>query len=224
MFKVIFISNFSVDSLDSAGILKRKDFNLTYTKDFDYAFDVLVKENFDLFIAEETPNDLKFLTFISKILNQLKIPHLKGILICSTSKNIKPTGPIKDVLFSPVNPLDFSNSVANVLGLKARNSIRYLVRMHLGLKDQEQKFLQTCVTINISKDGMLIETNKKLPIGKVFYWTFQGSKFIDSLTIKGKILNEEKLDKFYRYGICFEKDNVEPLKKLSNFLEGREND
>lgn len=219
-YNILIISRLS-SSWDSFDILKRGDFSVNFSNDFDDAFEKILKEKFDLFIAEEYPNDPLFKKFVAKVLNQIKVDYTKGFLICSTTRDIFPAGVIKEVLFSPVTPLDFTNALVKVLGLKARKSTRYIVRMHIEFRENESSFMQTCVSVNLSKNGMLIETTKKLPIGKTFYWTFQGAKEIEGLTVKGIVLNEAKDEKFssiYKYGIKFLPEDEKALEKLNNFI------
>lgn len=222
MFKVLLISKSSPSSWDNVGILKRKDFNVIFENDFEEAFQRLTKEDFNLFIAEENPFDNTFLIFINQILNQLKVPTLKGILICSATKDLEEMGPFKKILFTPLEPEDLNDAIAKILNLKQRASRRYIVRMHLGIREEGTSFFTTCTTINLNKSGMLIETTKSLPIGKVYFWTFQGAKELDGLTIKGKIVNEAKMESFslnFRYGVQFLEECIKEIKKIEEFLK-----
>ncbi len=222
MFKILLISKSSPTSWDNVGILKRKDFNVIFESNFEEAFQKLTKEDFDLFIAEENPFDNTFLIFINQIINQLKVPTLKGILICSETKDLEEIGPFKKILFTPLEPEDLNEAIAKVLNLKQRASRRYIVRMHLGVSEEGTGFFTTCTTINLNKGGMLIETTKSLPIGKVFWWTFQGAKELDGLTIKGKIVNEAMMESFslnFRYGVQFLEECSKEIKKIEEFLK-----
>jgi len=222
MFKILLLSKSSPSSWDNVGILKRKDFNVIFESNFEEGFQKLLKENFDLFILEENPFDNTFLIFVNQVLNQLKIPTLKGILICSITKDLKEIGPFKKILFTPLEPDDLNEAIAKVLNLKQRASRRYIVRMHLRVDEEGTNFFTTCTTINLNKGGMLIETTKSLPIGKVYFWTFQGAKELDGLTIKGRIVNEAKMETFslnFRYGVQFLEECKEAIEKIEEFLK-----
>lgn len=220
MYKILVISNSSPSSWEVVGILKRKDFNVIYERSFEEGFQKLLKEKFDLFIAEEIPYDNSFLIFVNRVLNQIKMPWIKGILVCSTTSLI-PAGSIKYVLKTPLKPDDLNEAIANALNLRKRSSGRYIVRMHVGIGD-EIRLLRTCTTININKGGMLIETNTSLPIGKIYWWTFQGVKELEGVTVKGKVVNEAPVEGFsgnYRYGIQFLEGPLDSLKKIEEFLK-----
>lgn len=219
MYKIILISNSSPSSWKEVGILQRKDFNVVYEKNFEEAFQKLCREKYDLFIAEEFPYDDSFLVFINKVLNQLKVNTTKGIIITSTS-NLSPAGIIKVVLKTPLKPEDLDNAIANILNLKKRIFKRCIVRMHLGFGEDVHIF-KTCTTINLNKGGMLIETSSALPIGKVYWWTFQGVKELEGLSIKGKIVSEMPQEGFslnFRYGVQFLDEFSEAAKKIEEFL------
>ncbi len=222
MYKILIISRASPSTWEQMGILRRKDFEVKYESDFDKGFQKLVKENYDLFVAEEWPHDSAFLSFYTAVISQIKIPHLKGILICSTSLGLEKHPSISEILNSPIDPEKFNDALASALNLKRRASKRYIVRMHLGLKDDYSGLIRTCVTININKGGMLIETTKSLPIGKSFWWTFQGVLELEGLTIKGTIVNEAPKESFslnYRYGVKFDESCKETIKKIEEFLK-----
>jgi len=217
MYKLLILSKEKESSWENFEILKRKDFSIKYERDFQKGFEILIRENFDLFVAEEKPHDFSFKNFCASILNQLKVPNIKGILICSTTK-IEPIGPFKEVLYMPLNCERFNFAIAKALNLKTRASTRYIVRMHLGLIGENVKNFKTCVTLNISSEGMLVESTKPLPIGKVFLWTFQGIKDLEGFTIKGQILNKADEER-YRYGVKFIIENQDLKKKIEDFLK-----
>lgn len=222
MFKLIIISKSSNTLWDKVEILKRKDFNLVFENNFESGFQKLAKDNYDLFIAEEDPSSSSFLIFINQILNQLKISNLKGIIICSVSSNLKPLGPIKKIILKPYKVEELEEAIANCLNLKKRISQRYLVRMHLGVGEDKFTSFKTCVALNLNKGGMLIETQGNLPIGKTYWWTFQGIKELESISIKGKIVNEAPIEGFslnFRYGIKFDEECKDAIKKIEKFLE-----
>ncbi len=222
MYKILIISRSSPSTWEQMGILSRKDFEVKYESDFEMGFQKLVRENYDLFIAEEWPYDSAFLSFYSAVISQIKVPNLKGIFICSTSMDIKKHSAISEILRTPLNPEKFNDAVASALNLKKRSSKRYIVRMHLGLRDDSSGLLRTCITINMNKGGMLIETTKSLPIGKSFWWTFQGVLELEGLTIKGTIVNESPRESFslnYRYGVKFDESCKDAIKKIEEFLK-----
>ncbi len=221
MYKILLISKQIFSSWEKFEILKRKDFEILQEGNFEDAFDKLVKEKFDLFIAEETPMDFSFKRFLVSVLNQLKIPNLKGIFICSTTRDLNINSLDFEILKTPLKVEELENSIVKLLNLKKRSSIRYIVRMHLGISENKKGTFQTCVTMNISKNGMQISSSKPLSIGKEYYWTFQGSKEMEGLTIKGTVLNkiQEKEGSFYRYGVKFNENCKEEINKIENFLK-----
>lgn len=222
MYKILVISNSPKSSWEIIGILNRKDFEVTYEKDFDNGFQILLREKFDLFIAEENPFDNSFLIFVGKVLNQLKVPSIKGILICSKTKNLIEAGPFKKILYAPIKPDELNDAIASVLNLRRRVSIRYLVRMHIGIGEEKDTFFKTCTTINLNKGGMLVEAPSALPLGKVFWWTFQAVGELENLSIKGKIVNEIPVEGFsskHRYGVKFLEECSSSIKKIEEFLK-----
>lgn len=222
MYTILVISNSPKSSWEIVGILSRKDFEVIYEKNFEDGFQSLIRDKFDLFIAEENPFDNSFLFFVNKVLNQLKVPSIKGILLCSKTKNLIEAGPFKKILYAPFKPDELNDAIANVLNLKRRSSIRYLVRMHIGIGEEKNNFFKTCTTINLNKGGMLVEVTSALPLGKIFWWTFQVAGELDGLSIKGKIVNEVPIEGFsskFRYGIKFLEECSESIKKIEEFLK-----
>lgn len=222
MHKILVISNSPKSSCEIIGILNRKDFEVMYEKDFENGFQSLIREKFDLFIAEENPFDISFLIFANKVLNQLKVPSIKGILLCSKTKNLIEAGPFKKIMYAPIKPDELNDAIAGVLNLKRRASIRYLVRMHIRIGEEKETFFKTCTTINLNKGGMLIEVPSALPLGKVFWWTFQAAGGLDGLSIKGEIVNEAPVEGFslkFRYGVKFLEECSESIKKIEEFLK-----
>lgn len=217
---VISISGNSISEL--VQILKRKDFEVIYEKNFDDGFQSLIKEKFDLFIAEENPFDNSFLIFVNKVLNQLKIPSIKGILLCSSTKDLIETGPFKKVLYAPFKPDELNDAIAFILNLQRRASKRYLVRMHISIGEEKDTFFKTCTTINLNKGGMLIESPTALPLGKVYWWTFQAAGELEGLSIKGQIVNEVPMEGFslkFKYGVKFLEECSKSIEKVEEFLK-----
>lgn len=222
MYKLIFLSNSFKEDWKKIEVLKRKDFLLTFENSFEEGFQKLVRDKYDLFIAEENPFSNSFLIFINQVLNQLKISALKGIVICTKGTEIKEVGPIKKIIFKPFKMEELEDAIISCLNLKKRTSRRYIVRMHLGIGEDKFASFKTCVAINLNKGGMLIETQGNLPIGKVYWWTFQGVKELEGVSIKGKIINEAPMEGFslnFRYGIKFDEECKEAIKKIEEYLE-----
>lgn len=222
MFKLLFLSKSSSKEWEKLEILKRKDFLLTFESSFEEGFQKLVRDKYDLFIAEEDPFSNSFLIFINQVLNQLKISNLKGIVICSKGTEIKEVGPIKKIIFKPFKMEELEDSIISCLNLKKRISRRYLVRMHLGIGEDKFSSFKTCVAINLNKGGMLIEAQGNLPIGKTYWWTFQGVKELEGISIKGKIVNEAPVEGFslnFRYGVKFDEECRDSIKRIEKYLE-----
>lgn len=222
MYKIILISKSNPSFWEKVEILKRKNFEVIFENSFEEGFQKISKGNFDLFIAEEDPSSNSFLIFINQILNQLKILNLKGILICTVRGDLKEVGPLKKILTKPFKLEDLDEAIAYCLNLKRRTSRRYLVRMHIGIGDNKISSFKTCTTINLNRGGMLIETTGNLPIGNTYWWTFQGVKELENISIKGKIINEVPSEGFtlkFRYGVKFLEECTDAIKKIEKFLE-----
>ena len=67
---------------------------------------------------------------------------------------------------------DYGKAIANALNLPIEQTKRYLVR--LSLHDQESPLMILCSTLDVTRTGLLIESNKRLNVGALYDIQFTG--------------------------------------------------
>lgn len=101
---------------------------------------------------------------------------------------------------------------------------RYLVKMSLSLNENETRKHTLVSALSLDPEGMLIESQQTLTIGKDAYWSFMGISELRGIAIPGTVLQEEPRPEWAArnryYHVRFDKDASHVLQRLEN-LSGK---
>ncbi len=173
--------------------------------------------NYDLIIIEYSAKDLNALIENKKDL--LKEANL--IVIAenlSQKENLQKIFPDASILIKPILPKELNEEAAQKLCIPYRVPIKILVRFQL-LEGQSSFALGTIT--NISINGLLLETEKKLavdtPLKLSFYLASSGG-YVEAY---GKVIRTSPSfsPKFNCYGVKFTKIEDCFLEKIKKFIE-----
>lgn len=121
-------------------------------------------------------------------------------------------------VMKPVNPGQLNQKVASMLSLPLRRGIKILVRMQL--IDEPKTPFALATMIDLSENGMLIETEKQLKLDtnvKISFYLPQTGGFVE---LEGQIIRETKFTspKLKCYGIRFTKVDKQFQDKVNRFI------
>jgi len=173
--------------------------------------------NYDLIIIEYSAKDLN--TFIENKRDFLKEANL--ILIAENSsqkENLRKNFPNASVLLKSISPKELNEEAAQKLCIPYRVPLKILARFQL-LEGQSSFALGTIT--NISINGLLLETEKKLtvdtPLKLSFYLASSGG-YVEAY---GKVIRSSSSfsPRFNCYGIKFTKIEDCFLEKIKKFVK-----
>ncbi len=171
MVKVIICSEEENGPLEHP-LLRRENVELLRFKDTAKAFIKLMDSPFDIFIWEQTLETEEALVFLDHIQKAAKDTRLK-VICCWKGPIPNKLPPVVCRSFSfPPDEKDYGEWLSNCLNAPARKARRVLIRVRLLVEHTGAGTL--CSTINVSREGLLIESNKSLRIGGIYIITFLG--------------------------------------------------
>lgn len=170
-------------------ILKREDVELERFEDGARAFIKLKASPFDLFIWEQTLEKTEALVFFNHIQKAFGETRLK--VICAWKEPApEDLPPIVAKSFTyPPDEAEYDKFLSEFLKTEVRKTRRVLIRVRLAVQRTGQGLL--CSTINVSKDGLLIESNKPLQVKHIYMVTFLGLKGVNLPPFKTRIVRKD---------------------------------
>jgi len=202
-------------------IFKREDIDLNRMDNEARAFIKLKAIPHDLFIWEQSLEKSDALVYLNHIQKACGDTDLK--VICFW-KETPPEDLPPIVLKSFTHPPDdkeYYKILSDCLKTRVRKSRRVLIRLRLAIQQTGQGML--CSTVNVSREGILIESNKPLEIDSVYLVTFLGLKGRSLPPFKTKIIRKDtaprgNLSLRYYAGLFFEvpKTQTEALAESLN--------
>lgn len=173
--------------------------------------------NYDLIIIEYFTDDLK--AFIQNKKDFLKSSNLIIITENSMQKeNLLQIFPEATILTKPLSAKQLNEEASQRLCIPYRIPIKILARMQL-LEDQSIFALGTVT--NLSINGLLLETEKKIEIGTSLKLSFYLASSGGYVEVYGKVMriSPSSSPKFSCYGIKFTKVESNFLEKIKKFVE-----
>lgn len=131
------------------------------------------------------------------------------------AKNLLPDA---EIILKPVSPAQLNQKAAEMLGLPSRRAIKILIRMQF-IEEPKAPFALGTM-IDISENGMLIETEKHLRMDihiKISFYLSETGGFVE---IEGQIIRETKSSspKIKCYGIRFTRVEQQFQDKINRFV------
>jgi hypothetical protein len=218
---VALISAEGMDGWIGHSILRRSDIVVHHTMDCDHALQIVLREDCQLAILEEWEGCTAFQRFLSELLFSINKQNFRVILITNSMAPGKGTMPIAEILPRPCDPNAFDRAIVRALGIGERAGKRHLVRIHLSGSSKDEMNLGLAVCVVLNSGGMLVESPKPLPEGKVFFWSFQGVQDLKGLRIQGRILRKAPPEGEARgacYAVAFDEDAVQEKTRIALYL------
>ena len=133
-------------------------------------------------------------------------------------ENIKCAFQNAEVAMKPVSPGQLNQKVASMLSIPLRRGIKILVRMQL-IEELKTPFILATM-IDLSENGMLIETEKQLKLeanAKISFYLPETGGFVE---LEGQIIRETQFTspKLKCYGLRFIKVEKQFQDKINRFI------
>lgn len=208
--EVIIVSDPSPDAWWHLSLLKRADLKVYPAKDYAAALAILAKVPCSLLVVEERPGG-GLAGFLYTVRQTYVTPSFKIVLLCDRLPPGPPVPPVVRTLPRPCSLAAFDLCLAEILDIHPRRSQRHLVRMQLTLGMERGPLAGPAATLDISVEGMKVETADSLTLGQRYTWTFSGISELAGLKIQGTILREDAQatqGSLHRYAVRF--DHVSP--------------
>jgi hypothetical protein len=220
---VVLVSREGMEGWFGSTVLKRSDIEVHHTSDCRTAFQLVLKTDCRLVVAEDWPGCANFQGFLSEILFSFRKEDFRAILITGSMPPGPGAPPIVFVHPSGVDPDTFDRSVVEHLGLKPRAGKRYLVRLFLSASSRDEMSMGLAVCLILNGGGMLVESPKPLPVGKNYYWSFQGIPQLKGIRVPGRVLRPAAPEggaKGPCFAVAFDEDALQERTLIAMYLSG----
>lgn len=218
--RVIIVSDASQEAWWRRSILIRIDLALTPTADFPTALRLLASEPYDLLVVEEERGET-LQAFLNSVRQLNKPPSFHVILLSHSMGTGQLKPPVSRVLPSPCKLEAFNLCVAEILGIQSRKSQRHMVRLQIAMDAKKGAMSGMAATLDLSVDGMRIETDNPLGVGERLIWTFGGPAELAGLLVPGTILRETNLPTaggLHYYAVRFDYASPQDRQVLERYL------
>ena len=207
---VVIVFDPAADAWWRLSLLKRAELHVYPAKDYATALEILAKVPCSLLIVEERPGG-GLTGFLDTVRRAFVTPSLKVVLLCDRMPPGPPMPPVVRIMPRPCSLASFDLCLAEILDIHPRRSQRHLVRIQLTLNMERGSPVGPAATLDLSVDGIRIETADSLTLGQRYTWTFSGITELAGLKIQGTILREDTpatQGSLHRYAVHF--DHVSP--------------
>ncbi|OGF65131.1 MAG: hypothetical protein A2Y62_21270 [Candidatus Fischerbacteria bacterium RBG_13_37_8] len=180
-------------------------------------FSEMLNVKFDLAMIDVTlENGRQAIAGYEEILKKIKL-----ILIIDERSSGEQFQQIFDhaiIITKPISPVTLNNEVVKALSVPTRRPIKILVRLQL--IDQPNLPFALGTMIDLSENGMLLETEKVLSIGNLLKFSFYLSETGGFVEVTGEITRETRASsiKMKCYGIKFTSIEKSFQEKISRFV------
>ena len=222
---VVLVSREGMEGWFGNTVLKRSDIDVHQTSDGKAAFQLVLRTNCRLVVAEDWPGCANFQGFLSEILFSIRKEDFRAILITDSMPAGPGASPIAYVHPPGCDPVAFDRSVVEHLGLKHRAGKRYLVRLFLSASSKDEMSLGLAVCLVLNGGGMVVESPKPLPVGKTYFWSFQGISQLKGIRIPGRVLRPAAPEggaKGPCFAVAFDEDALQERTLIALYLNGEE--
>ncbi len=201
-------------------ILTRNDNKIFYIKSGQEALDVHKKEKADLMIVELESPGLNCEQLCPAIRGDEVLKNISIFIICSDklsdTERCQQCG-ANDYIIQPLNPAAFLRKVLRLLNISERTHYRVIVKVSFREGYDLTHFF--CTSQNISKSGILLETEKVLNKGEKITCSFFLPKTVRIITDGevARIVNKENGVK--EYGVRFTDISPAVESQIETFIE-----
>jgi PilZ domain len=217
---VIIVSDPSADAWWRLSLLKRADLRVYPAKDYAAALEILAKVPSSLLIVEERPGG-GLTVFLDTVRRAFVTPSLGVVLLCDRMPPGPLVPPVVRTFPRPCSLAAFDLYLAETLAIQPRKSQRHLVKIQLTLDFDRDSLVGPAATLDMSADGMRIETVDSLALGQRYTWTFSGITELAGLKIQGTILREDTPStqgSLHRYAVRFDRVNPRDRQTIERYL------
>lgn len=153
-------------------LLKRPDIQMKCFSNPEHALKAAQNMGRGLILCEQVGTPEALLDLLEKLEPLAKGGNL-GV-ICAWKGYALPQLPafVFDSFPFPPPEKEYGKAIANALNIPIEQTRRYLVR--LNLHDQEPPLTILCSTLDVTRTGLLIESNKRLSVGALYDIQFTG--------------------------------------------------
>ena len=207
-------------------ILTRNDNKIFYIMSGQEALDVHRKEKADLMVVELESPDLKCEQLCPAIRGDEALKNVSILIVCSDklsdTERCQQCG-ANDYIIQPLRPAEFLRKVLRLLNISERTHYRVIVKVSFREGYNLTHFF--CTSQNISKSGILLETEKVMKKGDKITCSFFLPKTVRIIT-DGEVMRIVSKDNGVKeYGIRF--TDISPAielqieKFIANWLKKR---
>ena len=207
---VVIVFDPAADAWWRLSLLKRADLHVYPAKNYAMALELLAKVSCSLLVVEERPGG-SLTGFLDTVRQAFATPSFKVVLLCDRLPPGPPVPPVVRILPRPCSLAAFDLFLAEILDIHPRRSERHLVQIQLTLHMERGSLVGPAVTLDMSVDGMRIETADSLTLGQPHTCTFSGITELAGLKLQGTILREDSpatQGSLHRYAVRF--DHLSP--------------
>lgn len=223
--RVVLISREGMEGWFGQSALKRSDVEVHATSDTEGALQLIIRSDCQVVVAEEWPGCKHFTKLVGELLFSIRREGFQVILLTNSMPPGPGGAPIAHVLPVPCDRDDFDRALAGALGLKSRAGKRHLVRLHLSASSREEGNLGMAVCLVLNPAGMIVESPRPLPLGKTFFWSFQGVPQLHGARVPGRVLRQEATQPGSRastYAVGFDEGAADVRARIAQYLDGAE--
>lgn len=223
--RVVLVAGEGMEGWFGQTALKRSDVEVQATSDTEGALQLVIRSDCQVVVAEEWPECKRYQRLVSDLLFSIRREGFQLILLTNSMPPGPGRPPIAQVLPVPCDRDEFDRALLGVLGLKSRAGKRHLVRLHVSAVSPEEMNLGMAVCLVINPAGMMVESPRPLPLGKIYFWSFQGVPQLHGARVPGRILRQEATQPGSRasvYAVGFDEGAAEARAHIAHYLEGAE--
>lgn len=202
-------------------ILRRADIKV-FTADSSLEIIPVHKaEKMNLIVASLDPDALPGDELCRRIREDPELKKVSLIVVChkrkADMKRCAESG-ANSFLTYPVNPDDLRKAVENLIDVPYRKNLRVLIRVSIRGSLRNEPFF--CVSENISRTGLLIESEKTLARGDRINCSFFLPEEEHKINAECEVVRvEKKKEHSYHYGIKFIEIEPEALMAIDRYVE-----
>jgi CheY-like chemotaxis protein len=173
MKRVLLASASRVFLKKSSSLLSQRGFQLVTLNSGTEALKLHLEYNFDLILADLQLEDMSGCTLCSLIRQEENVRHIPVILIChniSGSINRIEQSGASAMLLKPIEPVQLLETIGSFIDLQMVRSSRVMLNVKVLSKKSDLEFF--CFSHDISKTGILLETEYQLDLGSRIFCQF----------------------------------------------------
>lgn len=219
---VILVSKEGMEGWFGMTVLKRSDIAVQHTADCRSALQLVLRSECRLVVLEEWDGCPTFQVLLSELLFSIRKADFRVILLTNSMPPGPAAAPIAEVFPVPCDRDAFDRCLVDHLGLRPRAGKRRLVRLYLSATSRDEQSMGMAVCLVLNAAGMLVEAPTPLPLGKTYFWSFQGIPQLKGFRIQGRVLRPTSPEggaKGHCFAVAFDEDAVQERTTLALYLD-----